>query len=109
MRSRRYDMRKIVNKAKPNYYHQKALIHKILYLYPDHTYSLEIKPCVWNKGQYNEHEGWPACTLQLVCPFVSCHRNDHEQSPLGRCDQECRDPQMKEAIEAWTTLNPGVM
>ena len=103
------DLRKLSKKARPHYYRQKRLIHKLWYLYPDHTYRLEIEPCVWNKGERDEHEGWPACSGQLTCPFVACSRSDHQSSPLGKCHQECRNPQMKEAIEAWITLHPHIM
>jgi hypothetical protein len=105
----RTDLRKLSKKARPHFYRQKQLIHKIWYLYPDHTYRLEIEPCVWNEGTSQERKGWPACSGQLTCPFVNCERSDHEQSPLGHCNQECRDNRMKEAIEAWITLNPNIM
>lgn len=103
-----YNKRKIANKNKPHYYRQKALIQKIWYLYPDHTYRSNIESCIWNEGKHDEHKGYPACSAQLVCPFVACQRSDHQHSPLGKCKQECKNPKMKEAIEAWITLNPDI-
>lgn len=105
----RTDLRKLSKKARPHFYRQKQIIHKLWYLYPDHTYRLDIEPCIWNEGTPQERKGWPACSGQLTCPFVNCERSDHEQSPLGHCNQECRDSRMKEAIEAWITLNPNIM
>jgi len=97
-----------IPKGHKSLYKQKAAIHRVMFLYPDNTYSHEIKPCVWNEGTPQERKGYPACMFQLVCPFVSCQRHDHEQNPLGKCNNECLDPQMREAIEAWVTLNPTI-
>jgi len=107
------DMRRIAKKAKPHFYRQKTLIHKISYLYPDHTYSLEIKPCIWNKGKKNERKGFPACTGQLTCPYVGNwgynSKGKKRIEALGRCQHECTDDKIREAIEAWITLHPHIM
>jgi hypothetical protein len=109
---RTYSWRKIAKDAKPHFYKQKALIHKINYLYPDGKYSLEIKPCVWNKGSIDEYEGYPSCSGQLVCPYVGNWRYKSDGTKiidaLGRCGHECTDPMIREAIEAWISLHPNI-
>jgi len=89
---------------KANFY-----VHKIGYWYPDGTFSDEIKPCVWKDWiTEEEREGWPACTLQLTCPYMWNYVSDRPLNPGGRCNQECRDQATREAIEAFITLLPDV-
>ena len=84
-------------------------IHKAGWWYPDGSFRTD-KPerCVWKQFDGTEHEGWPACTLQLVCRKVCNYRTDSEHGALGRCDCECRDEAVREAIEAFVTLMPDI-
>lgn len=102
---RKFDLRKFSHSNKGHYYKQKAVITKIGYWYPDSSFSTEIKPCVWNKGRKDEYKGYPSCSLQLVCPFVNGHLKDGN---LIRCNNQCKEPMMKEAIEAFISLNPEI-
>lgn len=107
-----YDLRKISKRVRASFYRQKAILQRINYLYPDSLWSHEIKPCVWNKGEVNERTGYPSCSLQLVCPYVGNYRYGSDGNKIidaiGRCNHECRDPQIREAIEAFCSLHPNI-
>lgn len=113
MGNRKWKYPHIKNIARKHFYKLPCWIHRVSYLYPDGTYSHEIKPCVWNKGEKNEYKSYPVCTLQLVCPYVGNYGHNPDGSKrygaLGRCSQECLDPQIRQAIEAFVTLHPHIM
>lgn len=100
MRQRWYDKRRF-RRWGNHLYRQKALIKRIWYLDPDGNYNLEDKEVTWCKGMKSEHEGWCACSLQLVCPMRPV-----VNFAYGNCKRECHDPLMREALEAYITLKP---
>ena len=112
-RNRSYDLRKIARRAKAAFYRQRAILQRVGFHYPDRSFSYEIQPCIWNEGKEDERRGWPSCTLQLVCPYVGNYRYNSDGSKiigaLGRCQHECKDPQIREAIEAFCSLHPEIM
>ena len=105
MGHREYDKRKIAKKVRDWFYRQRALIKRVVYTDPDANISYEDKKVVWCKDKPDMHIGWCCCNLQIVCPFV---QPEGKHGALTRCNRECHDPQMKEAIEAWCTLNPHI-
>ena len=108
MKTRWYDLKKLTKSMRKHVYRNKALIIKINYLDSEGNYSNEDKKVIWCEGHRSEHTGWCSCSLQLVCPFVANYRSDKVPEALGKCNKECHDEQMREAIEAFTTLNPNI-
>lgn len=108
MKCRWYDMRKLNKSMRKYVYRNKALIKKINYMDDKGDVFYKDLKVVWAKGRKNEHEGWGACNLQMVCPFVANYRSDKIAEALGKCNRECHDKKMREAIEAFITLNPNI-
>lgn len=108
-----YKHEHISRKARCSFYKLPCWINRVGYYYPDGTFSYEIKPCVWHKHEKGKHKGWPSCTAQLTCPYVSHYSHlptgEKQYGALGKCDQECRDRRIRRAIEAWITLHPYIM
>jgi len=105
---RKWKFPHISMKARESFYKIPCWIKKVGYLYPDGKFSYKQEPCKWG-----EREGYPACTLQLVCPYVGNYRHNSKgekiSESIGRCSQECLDPQIRQAIEAFVTLHPHIM
>ena len=108
MKERWYDLRKLNKTMRKYCYRNKALIKKINYMDTDGNTFLEDKKVIWCKDRKNEHEGWCSCNLQIVCPLVINYRSDMKPEPAGTCNRECHDDKMREAIEAFVTLNPNI-
>ena len=108
MKARWYNLNQLNRSMRKHVYRNKALIKRVNYMDPKGHYSFEDKKVVWCEGHENEHPGWCTCTLQIVCPFVVNYRSDKKAEALGRCKRECHNEQMREAIEAFTTLNPNI-
>lgn len=81
---------------------------RIMYIYPDGHWDFNIEKCIWNKGLENEYEGYPSCTAQLVCPYVKNWCCNADVGVLEKCNNDCRDERIREAIEAWISLHPKI-